>query len=223
VMCWVATQCATWPGILSAFVLCPGARTHLHERTHAHIHTPHAHRHAHARKHARKHAHSRLPQTLLAARCAMQVQRTRHSTYTSRVCHSAPRHPCHICTATGLTPLHVHRDRAHPRHICTATGTCNAGASQTTCARPRRRSRRCRKPRSRCCGTSGPSQRIASRYFSSCRVLVCVAPVHCRASFGHFGGRLQLVPYWCVTMKHGKDSDCYGRLSYYRQHDTVHS
>ena len=32
-----------------------------------------------------------------------------------------------------------------------------------------------------------------------------------------------LVPYWCLTMKAGKDSGCYGRLSYDEPHPTVHS
>lgn len=35
--------------------------------------------------------------------------------------------------------------------------------------------------------------------------------------------RFPLVPYWCLTMKHGKDHGCYGRLQYDRPHDTVHS
>eukprot|EP00656_Telonema_subtile_P009211 TRINITY_DN14322_c0_g1_i4.p1 TRINITY_DN14322_c0_g1~~TRINITY_DN14322_c0_g1_i4.p1 ORF type:complete len:585 (-),score=169.78 TRINITY_DN14322_c0_g1_i4:63-1817(-) len=35
--------------------------------------------------------------------------------------------------------------------------------------------------------------------------------------------RFPMVPYWCLTMKHGKDHGCYGRLQYDRPHDTVHS
>jgi len=35
--------------------------------------------------------------------------------------------------------------------------------------------------------------------------------------------RFPLVPYWCLTMKHGKDHGCYGRLPYDKPHDTVHS
>eukprot|EP00854_Cymbomonas_tetramitiformis_P014462 gene14462-17092_t len=35
--------------------------------------------------------------------------------------------------------------------------------------------------------------------------------------------RFPLVPYWCLTMKNGKDQGCYGRLSYKEPHDTVHS
>ena len=35
--------------------------------------------------------------------------------------------------------------------------------------------------------------------------------------------RVALVPYWCVSMKHGKDKGCYGRLPYTEPHDTVHS
>ena len=31
-------------------------------------------------------------------------------------------HPAHIRTGTGLTPPHLHRDRAHPAHIRTGTG-----------------------------------------------------------------------------------------------------
>ena len=35
--------------------------------------------------------------------------------------------------------------------------------------------------------------------------------------------RFPLVPYWCLTMKMGKDHDCYGRLTYDLPHGTVHS
>uniref|UniRef100_A0A7S4GPC2 DNA (cytosine-5-)-methyltransferase n=1 Tax=Eutreptiella gymnastica TaxID=73025 RepID=A0A7S4GPC2_9EUGL len=35
--------------------------------------------------------------------------------------------------------------------------------------------------------------------------------------------RFPAVPYWCLTMKHGADTGCYGRLSYAEPHPTVHS
>jgi len=35
--------------------------------------------------------------------------------------------------------------------------------------------------------------------------------------------RFPLIPYWCLTMKQGKDHDCYGRLWYSDPHPTVHS
>jgi DNA (cytosine-5)-methyltransferase 1 len=35
--------------------------------------------------------------------------------------------------------------------------------------------------------------------------------------------RFPLVPYWCLTMKKGSDSGCYGRLPYTETHPTVHS
>ena len=35
--------------------------------------------------------------------------------------------------------------------------------------------------------------------------------------------RFPLVPYWCLTMKGGKDHGCYGRLSYDEPHPKVHS
>jgi len=35
--------------------------------------------------------------------------------------------------------------------------------------------------------------------------------------------RVPLVPFWCMSMKKGKDKACYGRLSYTEPHDTVHS
>jgi DNA (cytosine-5)-methyltransferase 1 len=35
--------------------------------------------------------------------------------------------------------------------------------------------------------------------------------------------RFPMVPYWCTTMKVGKDRACYGRLSFTEPHDTVHS
>lgn len=35
--------------------------------------------------------------------------------------------------------------------------------------------------------------------------------------------RFPLAPYWCLTMKHARDHDCYGRLWYSDVHPTVHS
>ena len=35
--------------------------------------------------------------------------------------------------------------------------------------------------------------------------------------------RFPMVPYWCVTMKHGKDTECYGRYDLDMEHGTVHS
>jgi hypothetical protein len=221
--CWVAMQRATWPR--AAERLRPlSRRTHSSART-----NPRAHPHttctqAFTRTQTRTQTRTCTTSSdspggsLRYASAAHTAQHIYQQSLPQRATSPVPHlhrewaHPATSAPRPGSPPPHLHRDRDVQRR-----------ASQTTCARPRRRSRHCRKPRSRCCGTSGPSQRIASRYFSSCRVLVCVAPLHCRALFGHFGGRRQLVPYWCVTMKHGKDSDCYGRLSYYRQHDTVHS
>ena len=72
--------------------------------------------------HADPHARRELFQGVgRAANGNGEVSRTRQAvlglarvTCAARLHHQDWAHPCHICTGTGLTPPHLHQDRAHP-------------------------------------------------------------------------------------------------------------